>query len=58
MKRIVNALDKLNCGKRAYAILVLCAATAIALPAQTYTTLFSFGGTNGSNPASTLIQGH
>ncbi len=38
MKPIVNALAKLSCGKRAYAVLVLCTATAIALPAQTFTT--------------------
>jgi uncharacterized repeat protein (TIGR03803 family) len=35
-------------GKRAYAVLVLCAATAIALPAQTFTTLVSFDGTDGN----------
>ena len=39
---LVATLGKLNWRKRAYAVLVLCAATAIALPAQTFTTLFSF----------------
>jgi len=50
MKRIVNVLGKLSCGKRAYAVFVLCATTAMALPAQTFTTLFSFDGADGSIP--------
>jgi hypothetical protein len=49
-------LGKLNWGKRAYAVLVLCAATAIALPAQTFTTLFSFDGTDGARPSAALVQ--
>jgi uncharacterized repeat protein (TIGR03803 family) len=56
MKRIVNALGKLNCGKRAYAAFLLFAATAIALPAQTFTTLHFFDGTDGSNPEAELVQ--
>jgi uncharacterized repeat protein (TIGR03803 family) len=56
MKRIVNALGKINCRKRAYAVFVLCGATAIALPAQTFTTLFSFDGTDGANPEAGLVQ--
>jgi uncharacterized repeat protein (TIGR03803 family) len=56
MKRIVNALGKLNCGKRAYVVVLLCAATAIASPAQTFTTLHSFDGTDGSNPHGELVQ--
>lgn len=36
-------------------MLLLC--VAIGLPAQTYTTLASFNGTNGSNPEATLVQG-
>jgi uncharacterized repeat protein (TIGR03803 family) len=35
---------------------VLCAATAIALPAQTFTTLHSFDGTDGNAPQGTLVQ--
>ena len=36
---------------RAYALLLLCAATAIASPAQTFTSLFSFDyGTRGNYP--------
>jgi uncharacterized repeat protein (TIGR03803 family) len=56
MKRMVDALGKLNWGKRAYAVLVLCATTAIALPAQTFTTLHSFNGTDGQNPYATPVQ--
>jgi len=52
----VAALGKLNWGKRAYAVLVLYAATAIALPAQTFTSLFSFAGTNGQDPLAALVQ--
>jgi hypothetical protein len=47
MKRIANALGELDCGQRARAVFALCAATAIALPAQTFTTLHSFDGTDG-----------
>jgi uncharacterized repeat protein (TIGR03803 family) len=56
MKRIVSALGKLNCAKRASAVFLLCAATAIALPAQTFTTLHSFDSTDGANPLAGLVQ--
>jgi len=42
---------------RICSIAVLCAVTAIILSAQTYTTLFAFGGTNGGSPAAALVQG-
>jgi len=57
MKRILNALGKRNWGKRAYAVFALCATTAIALPAQTFTTLFTFDYTDGQNPQAALVQG-
>ena len=56
MKRIVNASCKLNWATRACAVMVLCAATAIALPAQTFTTIHSFVGTDGKFPYAGLIQ--
>jgi uncharacterized repeat protein (TIGR03803 family) len=39
-----------------FAILLLCAVTPIASPAQTFTTLVNFNGTNGSGGAS-MVQG-
>ena len=56
MKRTVNVLSKLNWGTRACAVLVLCATTAIALPAQTLTTLFSFNYYDGEDPGAGLVQ--
>ncbi|HXJ91523.1 MAG TPA: choice-of-anchor tandem repeat GloVer-containing protein [Terriglobia bacterium] len=44
--------------KPACTVVLLCAATAIALPAQTFTTLVSFDGTNGSESLyGSLVQG-
>ena len=60
MKRTVNVLSKLNWGTRACAVLVLCATTAIALRAQTLTTLYSFcsqtGCPDGAEPIAGLVQ--
>src|ERR1039458_4769561 len=60
MKRTVNVLSNLNWGTRACAVLVLCATTAIALPAQTLTTLYSFcpqtNCTDGAGPQAGLVQ--
>jgi uncharacterized repeat protein (TIGR03803 family) len=54
---------KFNWGKRAYAVFLLCATTAIALPAQTspsaqtFTTLHSFDNTDGAFPENeALVQ--
>jgi len=49
-------LSKLNWGKRAYAVFVLGATAAMALPAQTLTTLYSFDGTDGFAPQGALVQ--
>ena len=48
--RISDRTIAMHCG-RACALLLLCAATAIASPAQTFTSLFSFDyGTGGAYP--------
>jgi len=57
MKRIVNALSKLRSRQRAYAVLALCAATAMAVRAQTFTTLASFDGADGAIPYAGVVQG-
>jgi uncharacterized repeat protein (TIGR03803 family) len=56
MQRIAIALGKLDWGKRACAAFVLCVTTAIALPAQTFTSLDSFNGANGNQPYASLVQ--
>jgi uncharacterized repeat protein (TIGR03803 family) len=51
-------MTRLNAWKMAGAVLVLCAATAIVAPAQTFTTLFDFAGTNGAYPwRMSFVQG-
>jgi uncharacterized repeat protein (TIGR03803 family) len=50
-------MGKLNWATRAYAVFILCATTAIALPAQTFTTLHSFDFTDGFEPLAALVQG-
>ena len=50
-------MAKLNLIRMA-CIFVFCAGTVIALPAQTFTTLVSFDGTNGAAPVNaSLVQG-
>ena len=61
MKRIVDALGKLNWGTRACAVFMLSLAIAIALPAQTFTTLYSFCSpqtncADGAIPFAGLVQ--
>src|SRR5277367_4076965 len=38
------------------AVFLVCAATAIASPAQTFATLVNFDGTDGANPEAGLVQ--
>ncbi len=54
MKRI--AVGKPSGGKRVPAFAVLCAITALALPAQTFTSLLSFDGTDGYGPYDAPVQ--
>ena len=60
MKRIHSALNKVNWWRRASGAFVLCSATAIAMPAQTLTTLYTFCSepncTDGANPDAGLVQ--
>ena len=57
MKPISNALlGGLNRVKWACVVFALGAAAAIALPAQTSTTLFSFDSTDGARPYAGLVQ--
>ena len=54
---IAGAVGELSWGKRVYAVLVLYAATGVALPAQTFTTLDTFENTDGREPYAGLVQG-
>jgi len=56
MRLIVNPSAKLNWPTPMYCIFALYATMAIALPAQTLTTLHSFDGTDGQNPVGGLVQ--
>ena len=49
-------MNKLNWTKTACALFVVCAATAIALPAQTFTVLHSLDYTEGLEPYAGLVQ--
>src|ERR1700691_2388816 len=52
-------MRKLNAWKLAGAVLMFCAATAIAAPAQTFDDLLDFDGRDGANPGyGFLVQGH
>ncbi len=53
-----HSRDSITSGwKTACAVFVLCAATAIASPAQTFRTLANFNGSNGSGPSGSLVHG-
>jgi uncharacterized repeat protein (TIGR03803 family) len=49
-------MGKVNWGEGACALFLVCAAAAIALPAQTFITLFRFDKTDGANPTAGLVQ--
>lgn len=55
--RIVDSLRQRSGRQRLGAVCVLCAAMAMALPAQTFTTLFTFDGRNGLSPLGALVNG-
>jgi uncharacterized repeat protein (TIGR03803 family) len=50
-------MEILSWSKRACALLALSVMTTIALPAQNFTTLFSFDKTDGGKPGAALVQG-
>jgi uncharacterized repeat protein (TIGR03803 family) len=53
----VTLVKKLTSLKFACVVSVFCAATAIASPAQIFTSLVSFDGADGSTPYASLVQG-
>jgi uncharacterized repeat protein (TIGR03803 family) len=48
-------LGKLNWWNSVCIVFLLCAATATALPAQTFTSLYTFGNADGANPLGGLV---
>jgi uncharacterized repeat protein (TIGR03803 family) len=56
MKRIINAMGGLTWWRRERAVFVLGAMAAIALPAQTFTTLHRFDSADCGNPGTALVQ--
>ena len=55
--RIASSIRELLPYRRMCALLVLCYAIVVVSPAQTFTPLVSFNGTNGADPAAPLVQG-
>ena len=56
--RRINYMEKPGLAKMACLLLVFCAVTTIVSPAQTFSTLVDFNGTDGANPSYvSLVQG-
>jgi uncharacterized repeat protein (TIGR03803 family) len=55
--RKISRAGELGRRKKGCAVLLLCAATAVASPAQTFTTLYSFAASDGHDPQDALVQG-
>jgi uncharacterized repeat protein (TIGR03803 family) len=53
----VDRSQRIRNSKCFYALLLLCLAITTASPAQTFTTLAKFDGTNGNGPVGPLVQG-
>ncbi len=51
-----DCLRRLSGRSRTFALLLLCVTTAIASQSQTFNSLHSFDGTDGSDPAAGLVQ--
>jgi uncharacterized repeat protein (TIGR03803 family) len=49
-------MSKLNPSRRSWCVFLLWATVVVSLPAQTFTTLHSFNGTDGSDPLAPLVQ--
>src|SRR5580658_8697773 len=50
-------MNNLNWMTKACVVFMLWATAAVALSAQTFTTVYSFEGTDGYGPAAVLVQG-
>jgi uncharacterized repeat protein (TIGR03803 family) len=52
-----RSMTKLGALKKMSAVFLFCAATAITVQAQTFTTLVNFNGVSGAKPLDAIIQG-